>query len=791
MMDDNTVEIPWDEPAAPAPGRWSAPNAAPPPTSSDDGTVEIPWDEPPSTSSDVAKSVAAQGTLGLTDILGVPGTLGQAYDAASRAATKYLVAKPAEYFGLLPKGETAESFMKAGEELNKQFQKPAEQAGNVNYVAGVPLPTGKGVEETVQQVLPFTDYQPQTTAGKYAGSAARFATGMAETGGVTGGIFGGLKTGVTGAVAGAGSEAASEVAESGYLPEWANPYARTFGAVLGTVAGHKLADAVKYVAMPNQSAQEALVKAMAADLQTGHAAMTPEQIQAAIDSGATPTAYDMAGPQTKKVLGHYGYLTNDARDATGQLAQALESRTAESKAALAQHIDDQYGGVLNPASEADAIAAATKEQNNKLYTIARSSPAAQSISSADINALTNIDAVKKAMRKTESIATDPKSGIIVPKPETPDTIVNTGLIGPDGTPLTKTVPGSSSVSGNLNYWDQVKRNIDDQISSSFVSGKKDSARQLISIKNRLVGALDNAVPEYQTARDAAADAFGGQNALEAGYNYFKGTNAFTNQEVTNAFGKMNDAQRDLFARGGAGYLKQVAENQGPDAVLRIMEKPIFADRMRAALGDDTFDAIHGRAQAESLLSKTKALPAPAPGSVSGHGPGFWSAIGAGAAGVGERLIEGGLHVEPTTAAIAGVGALTGLGAKMGFNAIEARIAPKMMEMISDPSRAAELGRLVRQSPVAASTLQKMNTAAMNAAASYYRSNPAGAVQQSAGGRVPRKSGGKVQSGHQHLVDRLFRLGEQAKKTEKAHTEPLLNLPDETVARALDVAQRAI
>jgi len=64
-------------------------------------------------------------------------------------------------------------------------------------------------------------------------------------------------------------------------------------------------------------------------------------------------------------------------------------------------------------------------------------------------------------------------------------------------------------------------------------------------------------------------------------------------------------------------------------------------------------------------------------------------------------------------------------------------------------------------------------------------------QQSAGGRVPRKSGGKVQSGHQHLVDRLFRLGEQAKKTEKAHTEPLLNLPDETVARALDVAQRAI
>ena len=60
-----------------------------------------------------------------------------------------------------------------------------------------------------------------------------------------------------------------------------------------------------------------------------------------------------------------------------------------------------------------------------------------------------------------------------------------------------------------------------------------------------------------------------------------------------------------------------------------------------------------------------------------------------------------------------------------------------------------------------------------------------------GGRVSRKSGGKVQSGHQHLVDRLFRLGEQAKKTEKAHTEPLLNLPDEAVAHALAVAQKSI
>jgi hypothetical protein len=56
--------------------------------------------------------------------------------------------------------------------------------------------------------------------------------------------------------------------------------------------------------------------------------------------------------------------------------------------------------------------------------------------------------------------------------------------------------------------------------------------------------------------------------------------------------------------------------------------------------------------------------------------------------------------------------------------------------------------------------------------------------------APRRArGGKV--GHQHLVDRLMRLAEQAKKASNASTEPLLNAPDEAVIKALDIAQRHI
>ncbi len=59
-------------------------------------------------------------------------------------------------------------------------------------------------------------------------------------------------------------------------------------------------------------------------------------------------------------------------------------------------------------------------------------------------------------------------------------------------------------------------------------------------------------------------------------------------------------------------------------------------------------------------------------------------------------------------------------------------------------------------------------------------------------RQPHARGGKVKpSGHQHLVDRLMRAVETAKKAEQQRTSAILQQPDEHVAKALNVAQEAI
>lgn len=59
-----------------------------------------------------------------------------------------------------------------------------------------------------------------------------------------------------------------------------------------------------------------------------------------------------------------------------------------------------------------------------------------------------------------------------------------------------------------------------------------------------------------------------------------------------------------------------------------------------------------------------------------------------------------------------------------------------------------------------------------------------------GGRIERKSGGRVES-VDGLVDQLMMRVRKAKKETTKATEPLLNQPDEHIVRALDIAQQAI
>lgn len=72
---------------------------------------------------------------------------------------------------------------------------------------------------------------------------------------------------------------------------------------------------------------------------------------------------------------------------------------------------------------------------------------------------------------------------------------------------------------------------------------------------------------------------------------------------------------------------------------------------------------------------------------------------------------------------------------------------------------------------------------------HYVHSIIGPTAAATGGRIERASGGKV--GHEHLVQRLMKLAEDAKKATDNQTKPLLKQDDSTIANALAIAQKAI
>lgn len=132
------------------------------------------------------KGAATAGIYGLGDLaLGQVGNLGEMYDYLGKRATG-AVAYGAEKLGLFPEGKTSADFIKASEELGKKFETPAEKEGLVNYVGGVPFPTGKGI---VKPIISQTgEYEPESGVGRAAMTGVRTAVGVAGPAGLGRGV---------------------------------------------------------------------------------------------------------------------------------------------------------------------------------------------------------------------------------------------------------------------------------------------------------------------------------------------------------------------------------------------------------------------------------------------------------------------------------------------------------------------------------------------------------------------------------------------------------------------------
>jgi hypothetical protein len=528
------------------------------------------------------------------------------------------------------------------------------------------------------------------------------------------------------------------------------------------------------MALPSELAEKTLMDAMVKDYRTNQMGMTPEQIKAAFDAGERPLVYDMLGPNARAVLAKNGYKTAESAEMAMKLGQAIEERAKNAGENLSGFIEKEVAGTFLDAPARQAIIKqADKAHVDALYDAMRNDPNAQAIWTPKLQALFDgSPTFKKAIQDAEKTSAD----------------INAGLTGTnDPSKLHIGVDQLQyGVKPNLNFLDQVKRNLDDKISAAFNGGQRDEARNLMALKEQLVGELDKSVTSYSTARSAAAETLGAQTAVEAGYGSLKNLNAFKSQEVLDAFAKMTPAQQQEFRYGQLSALSEIAADKGPKGLLNTIGRKETFDRLESVIGKDQLNQIYGNAVAKDLMSKVQVLKEATTPQGSGSVGSF--VIGLAGAGAGKLAEKGLSHIAnmslPEATAMM-VGATTALAAKGWYTAQEQRLAPKLMELAAsnDPVKQMELSVMLRNNSAVRSAWDKTE----KGISATYRNVALSQTPSQADTRPNRKAGGRV------MRDAIS-LAQEAVRTRKAiggKTEQMLSMPDDAIVSALHTAKKTL
>jgi hypothetical protein len=750
-----------------------------------------------------AEQIARNVPLGLGDVAGTPGSLGQLYDVGREKAFEYGLVKPLQYFNLLPKDQPSEEIMKQVMEPAKKLQTPAEREGRVNKMFGVPFPTGAGVESFLKQNVPVLAKEPQTPEEEEFGQNIRTGVGVAPgPGGLlsTAGRFG---AGYIGSKIGQEAEHLQE--RTGFFAPGsaAEKYLEPAATVLGTIGAQALGGKLRNVAFPSKAAEAGAAEAIAADISSGQ--FNREAFEAAVKSGEPYRLVDYFGDKSKLRQ----YLSEEAGKSgkTGQ--QLLEDFNAEvsyipgttvkARIPEAQQRTNTFLEQVNRGPiDAGHVARLTEEAGDKartaIYDALHQLPEASGIPRGMFGQdVLNNEFVQNSINRVMDMEVPAQWKVVKPKssPEVPPQLIEYDSAGQ---PVMSAGRAAIDNPGNLAFWDLVKRDMDLQIRKAEMAGTESydtlKASSMKDARKNLVDDLDFAVPEYPNARASAGELFGRDTAPEAGMDFYKRMDSISRDEAIQNLRQLSPEAQKLFKTGWMGELStDLSKPNGMTSVAnKFVGSPEFQQNARMILGPD-YDLVRGRILSENarLLSK-QINPVESRGVLEKTGI---TAIGAGGAGLlaptVENLITGlqqAMFVAPADLGPILLGSVAA-GTISGAAGLQSRrVADRAVKlMLSDkPADHVRLSRLMDADPTTAKAIFRLNTAMQG-----MRVNEQG-KEESTGGRINRANGGRIGS-HDAAADRLVRMADAARKNIGKRTETILNAPDEHVVKALAVANR--
>jgi hypothetical protein len=297
--------------------------------------------------------------------------------------------------------------------------------------------------------------------------------------------------------------------------------------------------------------------------------------------------------------------------------------------------------------------------------------------------------------------------------------------------------------------------------------------------------LDPLIPEYKSARGIASDTFKAADAPEAGARFLTTYDMYDKKEFTDAFKSYTPGQQQAFEVGLLGQLEADIVKNPQLISQRFIKNPDLMEKLSLVFGKETAQAIRGKALSENLLQQANKIRADitkAEQSATVSGSALKKGAVAGTGILGLSALQENLpmvanflatHGVPQAAQILGAaGAAAVAGGAYAMNKVEQRIANQMVALAkkNDVASFTKIANMMDDYPgVYNKVLGPLMVISEEA-------------EKKAGERPGRASGGAVN---------LMALSKAAKKQVTQSTEALLNESDDTVARALEVANKHI
>lgn len=472
--------------------------------------------------------------------------------------------------------------------------------------------------------------------GAALGGAAGVGEGVGATDSISRGAVGAAAGGVLGGIAPAAIE----------------------GVVRGArAAATPIANAVRGVRDPESEAARRVAIGLQKDIQADPGAasrLTPREFAASVQSGGPATIMDIGGETTRA------------------LARSAANTSPEGRAALGRTINDRFEGQSDRVTgwlrntfhfpdaeaQADAISNVAKTVNRPAYAKAYSEGRAgiwddqlSELSQAPIVQEAVSAALKQAQNKSAS------------------------------GPLNQATLARWSNEGKptLEFWDLVKRQIDQDINVAKKAGRREDVGTLTEVKNVIVQKLDDAVPSYAQARAGAAHFFGAQDALDAGKKFVG--NSMSPAEARRGLSKMSPQERQLFQDGFVsefiGSLDKIGDRRS--ILNKIASSPAAREKLNVALGSQKAAELEAGLRVEGIMDLAR-------NAVQGNSTTARQLAELGLAGGAYGFSGGGIN--PMTDPGALVNAAFVYGAAKGQGKINENVSRKVAELLtsSDPQK---------------------------------------------------------------------------------------------------------